>query len=158
MKTFHRGYRIQFTEEVFTITAIQTLNPRTYTIKDASNQLIQDNFYESELTLFQKLLLSIFSNRQPINYNVIEGVYYKFFVQRIHDDISCNYAGPFHVSITSTTLLTGFWEVALAEIARPAAIQNITCGHFKYRAAPEAQKDNNISDSSSSSTDTRKRA
>ena len=36
--------------------------------------------------------------------------------------------------------LTGFWEVALAEIAWPVAIQNITSGHFKYRAAPEAQK------------------
>ena len=52
--TFHRGYGIQFTEEVSTIRAIQTLNPPTYTIKDASNQLIQGKFYESELTLFQK--------------------------------------------------------------------------------------------------------
>ena len=50
---------------------------------------------------------------------------------------------------------TGFWEVALAEIAWPAAIQNITSGHFKYRVAPEARKDNDISNSSS--TDTRKR-
>ena len=48
--------------------------------------------------------------------------------------------------------LTGFWEVALAEIAWPAAIQNITSGHFKYRVAPE---DNDIS--GSSSTDSRKR-
>ena len=50
--------------------------------------------------------------------------------------------------------LTGFWEVALAEIAWPAAMQNITSGHFKYRVAPEARKDN---DFSNSSTDTRKR-
>ena len=48
-----------------------------------------------------------------------------------------------------------FWEVALAEIAWPAAIQNITSGHFKYRVAPEEQDDNNIS--GSSSTDSRKR-
>ena len=54
IETFHRGYCIQFTEEVFTITAIQTLNLPTYTIKDASNQLIQGKFYESELTLFHK--------------------------------------------------------------------------------------------------------
>ena len=55
IETFHRGFhRIQLTEEVFTITAIQTLNPRPYTIKDASNQLIQGKFHESELTLFQK--------------------------------------------------------------------------------------------------------
>ena len=51
--------------------------------------------------------------------------------------------------------LTGFWEVAPVEIAWAAAIQNIACGHFKYRVAPEAQKDNDISDSSGS-TDTRK--
>ena len=54
--------------------------------------------------------------------------------------------------------LTGFWEVALAEIAWPAAKQNITSGHCKYRVAPEARKDKNNSNSStSSSTDTRKR-
>ena len=48
--------------------------------------------------------------------------------------------------------LTGFWEVALAEIAWPAAIQNITSGHFKYRVAPEEQDDNDISGSSSTDT------
>ena len=37
IETFHRGYRIQFTEEVFTITAVQTLKPPTHTIKDANN-------------------------------------------------------------------------------------------------------------------------
>ena len=51
--------------------------------------------------------------------------------------------------------LTGFWEVALAEIAWPVAKQNITSGHFKYRVAPEEHDDNNMS--GSSSTDSRKR-
>ena len=54
IETFHRGYRIQFTDEVFTITALQSLNPPTYTIKDANNQLIQGNSFEPELTLFEK--------------------------------------------------------------------------------------------------------
>ena len=53
IETFHRGYRNQFTEEVFTITALQSLNPPTYTAQDANNQLIQAKFYESELTLFE---------------------------------------------------------------------------------------------------------
>ena len=53
IETFHRGYRIQFTDEVFTITAVPSLNPPTYTIKDANNQLIQGKFYESELTLYE---------------------------------------------------------------------------------------------------------
>ena len=52
--TFHRGYRIQFTEEVFTIATVQTLNPPTYSIKDANNQLIQGKFYEAELTGFEQ--------------------------------------------------------------------------------------------------------
>ena len=51
--------------------------------------------------------------------------------------------------------LTGFWEVALAEIAWPAAIPNITSGHLKYRFTPEEQDGNDIS--GSNSTDTRKR-
>ena len=54
IETFHRGYRIQFTEEVFTIATVQTLNPPTYTIRDANNQLILGKFYESELTRFEE--------------------------------------------------------------------------------------------------------
>ena len=50
--TFHRGYKIQFTEEVFTIVGVQTVNPPTYSIKDRENQLIQGKFYESELSSF----------------------------------------------------------------------------------------------------------
>ena len=36
--------------------------------------------------------------------------------------------------------LTGLWEVALAETAWPAAIQNITSSNFKYRVAPGEQR------------------
>ena len=54
IETFHRGYRIQFTNEFFTITAVQSLNSPTYTIRDTINQLIQGKFFESELTLFEK--------------------------------------------------------------------------------------------------------
>ena len=51
--TFHRRYRIHFTEEVFTIAAVQTRNPPTYSIKDANNQLIQGKLYEAEVTPFE---------------------------------------------------------------------------------------------------------
>ena len=51
--------------------------------------------------------------------------------------------------------LTRFWEVALAEIAWPAAIQNVTTGHFKYRVGPEEQDDKDTS--GSCCTDTRKK-
>ena len=48
--------------------------------------------------------------------------------------------------------LTGFREVVLAENACPAAIQNMTSGQFKYRVAPEARNDNDISNNSSRDT------
>ena len=50
---FHRGYRIQFTEEVFQIVAIETLNPPTYALKDSNEQLIRGKFYENELVRFE---------------------------------------------------------------------------------------------------------
>ena len=51
--TFHKGYKIQFTEEVFEITGNPTLNPPTYNIKDKNNQVIEGKFYEPELVLFR---------------------------------------------------------------------------------------------------------
>ena len=54
IETFHQSYRIQFIEEVFTIATVTTLNPPTYNIKDANNQLIQGKFYEAELTRLEQ--------------------------------------------------------------------------------------------------------
>ena len=50
---FHRGYRIQFTEEIFEIVAIKTLNPRTFLLKDANEQLIEGKFYQNEHVRFE---------------------------------------------------------------------------------------------------------
>ena len=51
---FHRGYRIQVTEKVFLIAAVETPNPPTYSIRDCNNQLIHGKFYESEPIQFEK--------------------------------------------------------------------------------------------------------
>ena len=51
--TFHKGYKIQYTEEVFEIVANPTLNPPTYNIKDKNGQTIEGKFYEPELVLFR---------------------------------------------------------------------------------------------------------
>ena len=51
--TFHKGYKIQFTGEVFEVVANPTLNPPTYNIKDKHKQMIQGKFYEQELVLFR---------------------------------------------------------------------------------------------------------
>ena len=43
---FRKGYRPQFTREVFEIVAIATRKPPTYTIKDEQGEIIQSNFYQ----------------------------------------------------------------------------------------------------------------
>ena len=50
--TFHRGYKIQFTEKLFKIAAIPTNNPPTYIVKDCDGEIIQGKFYEPELVRF----------------------------------------------------------------------------------------------------------
>ena len=51
IETFHRGYRIQFTEELFKISHIPKKNPPTYVVKDIT-EIIQGKFYEPELVNF----------------------------------------------------------------------------------------------------------
>ena len=130
IETFLRGYRSQFTEEVFTNTAIQTLNPPTYIIKDANNQLIQGKFCESELILF-KNGFQVFLTDNPsktmslreFTINLMSNISMETFLE--------------HTLLYFSTLIpqqlnvTGSWEVALAGIAWPAAMQIITSANFK---------------------------
>ena len=46
---FRKGYKPQFTREVFEIVAIATRKPPTYTIKDEHDEIIQGKFYRKEL-------------------------------------------------------------------------------------------------------------
>ena len=46
---FRKGYKPQFTREVFEIVAIATRKPPTYTIKDEQGEAIQGRFYQKEL-------------------------------------------------------------------------------------------------------------
>ena len=46
---FRKGYKPQFTQEVFEIVAIATRKPPTYTIKDEQGEVIQGKFYQKEL-------------------------------------------------------------------------------------------------------------
>ena len=46
---FPKGYKPQFTREVFEIVAIATRKPPTYTIKDEQGEVIQGNFFQKEL-------------------------------------------------------------------------------------------------------------
>ena len=46
---FRKGYKPQFTREVFEIVAIATKKPPTYTIKAEQDEIIQGKFYQKEL-------------------------------------------------------------------------------------------------------------
>ena len=46
---FGKGYKPQFTRDVFEIVAIVTRRPPTYTIKDEQDEIIQGKFYQKEL-------------------------------------------------------------------------------------------------------------
>ena len=46
---FRKGYKPQFTREVFETVAIATTKPPTYTIKDEQAEIIQGKFYQNEL-------------------------------------------------------------------------------------------------------------
>ena len=46
---FRKGYKPEFTQEVFENVAIDTKKPPTYTIKDEQEEVIRGKFYEKEL-------------------------------------------------------------------------------------------------------------
>ena len=46
---FRKGYKPQFTREVFETVAIATRKPPKYTIKDEQDEIIQGKFYQKEL-------------------------------------------------------------------------------------------------------------
>ena len=46
---FRKGYKPQFTREVFEIVAVATRKPPTYTIKDEQGEVIQGKLYQKEL-------------------------------------------------------------------------------------------------------------
>ena len=48
-KNFEKGYTPRWTEEIFTISALQYTTPPTYKIKDYNNEEIRGTFYEPEL-------------------------------------------------------------------------------------------------------------
>ena len=52
---FRKGYKPQFTREVFDFVAIATRKPPTYTIKDEKVDIVQGKFYQKELLKLFKI-------------------------------------------------------------------------------------------------------
>ena len=46
---FRKGYKPQFTKEVFEIVAISSKKPPTYKIKDEQDEIVRGKFYQKEL-------------------------------------------------------------------------------------------------------------
>ena len=46
---FWKGYKQNYTDEVFSVFKVATLSPPTYNLIDANNVIIEGKFYESEL-------------------------------------------------------------------------------------------------------------
>ena len=47
---FRKGYKPQFTQEIFEMVAIATQKPPTYTFKDEQDEIIQGKCYQKELS------------------------------------------------------------------------------------------------------------
>ena len=54
---FRKGYKQNFTDEVFEISSIQSVNPPTYSLIDARGQTILGIFYQPELQKVQESVL-----------------------------------------------------------------------------------------------------
>ena len=46
---FSKGYKLQFTQEVFELVAIFSRKPPTYTIKDEQDEIVRGIFHQKEL-------------------------------------------------------------------------------------------------------------
>ena len=53
-ETFGKGYKQSFTDEIFEISSIPTLNPPTYSLIDTDKEIIQGKFYQPELQLVRE--------------------------------------------------------------------------------------------------------
>ena len=53
-ETFGKGYKQSFSDEIFEISSIPTLNPPTYSLIDTDKEFIQGKFYQPELQLVRE--------------------------------------------------------------------------------------------------------
>ena len=53
-ETFGKGYKQSFTDEIFEISSVPTLNPPMYSLIDNDKEIIQGKFYQPELQLVRE--------------------------------------------------------------------------------------------------------
>ena len=63
-ETFRKGYKQSFTDKVFEIAGIPTLNPPTYSLTDYNKEIIHGKYYQPELQLVRKSMQIKMSNNR----------------------------------------------------------------------------------------------
>ena len=116
---FRKGYKPQFTQEIFKIVAIATKKPPTYTIKDEQEEVIREKVYEKELIriiwvwIMDWLTIELVSNASS-----------QLFPKNMHSS--------FTDFLLEHVNLDGHWEVGTSEISYPSMYQNFTEGKFMF--------------------------
>ena len=61
--TFHRGYDIHWTEQIYKVHAILKTEPVTYRVSDIKDEVVQGAFYENELQKKRILIEKVLKRR-----------------------------------------------------------------------------------------------
>ena len=110
---FRKGYKPQFTREVFEIVAISSRKPPTYTLKDEQDETIRGKFYQKELIKVESFTIELVSNASA----------------QLFPD---NTLSSFTNFLPEQLKLESQWEVAISDISYPSMYQNITEGKFTF--------------------------
>ena len=123
-KAFRKSCKQSFTDEVFEITGIPTLNPPTYSLVDADNEPIQGKFYNQNYNLSGFLSLKMSNNRfeDEFTVHVVSSASMEIF--------DSNTLASFRNFFNDEIQLSGDWRVALSEIIFPTKIENIVNGNL----------------------------
>ena len=117
---FKKGYKQNFTDEIFQIEKIATLNPPTYNLLDSAKEKLLGKFYQPELILLKKKKFDEFEVHLLSTASL--------------ENFDDNTLAAFKNQLRQNISLEGDWRVALSEIIFPSEINNVYTDFFKLRS------------------------
>ena len=117
-KAFMKSYKQSFTEKIFEITGIPTLNPPIYSSVDADREPIEGNFYQPEFRLVSLLSLKLSNNRFGDEFSI------QVFASAPMEIFDSNTLVSFRTFFIEENQLAGDWRVAHTEIILPKKTEN----------------------------------
>ena len=111
---FKKGYKQNFTDEIFEIVKIATLNPPTYNLRDSNRENLLGKFYQAELIWCEKL--------EEFEVHLLSTASMNIFAD--------NALASFKNQLPQNISLEGDWRVALSEIIFPSNINNVYTDFF----------------------------